>query len=283
MKFNVNTTFIPPILLAFCAFASAEMAPLPSEETTQPIAKITLGSTVAKPAKNNDSWQQSTQLMKQQVSAAIFAFEATSRKDWAFDVSRYEDEEGDITRSEERFQPNKDVTKQWTLLKLNGEAPSVKQAKKFQKNKAEQLTKKSSGSINIKLRDMIPINTLSLVFEDDVKAIADFNVYLERLGEKASKQLTGQLTYDKQGQFIANIVITNTAPFSPVFSAKITEFEMDIRFQKITQAILPLKNSLTMKGRFAVFSQIDETSTDTYSNYRFQPLENTVTKKQNSE
>lgn len=278
MTFKVNTTFIPSTLLAFYAFACAAEEPISSKAIAQPIEEFTHVSTVTTSAKSNDSWQQSAKLMQQQVSAAILAFEATPRKQWAFDVSRYENEEGDITSSEERYQPNKDVTKQWTLLKLNGEAPTDKQAKKFQKNKAEQLAKKSSGSINIKLRDMIPINTLSFVFEDDVKAIADFNVHLERLGEKASKQLTGQLTYDKQGQFIENIVITNTAPFSPVFSAKITEFEMDIRFQKITQAILPLKNSLTMKGRFAVFTQIDETSTDTYTNYRYQPLVDTISK-----
>ena len=283
MKFNVNNTFIPPTLFAFCAFANAAMASLPSEETAQPIAKKPYVSTVANPSKSTDSWQQSAELMQQQVSAAILAFETTSRKDWAFDVTRYEDEEGDITRSEERFQPNKDVTKQWTLLKLNGEVPTDKQAKKFQKNKAEQLAKKSSGSINIKLRDMIPINTLNFVFEDEVKAMADFNVHLERLGEKASKQLTGQLTYNKQERFIESIVITNTAPFSPVFSAKITDFEMNIHFQKIAQAILPLKNSLAMKGRFAVFTQIDETSTDTYSNYRFQPLKNPVSENQDSE
>lgn len=271
MTFKVNTTFIPSTLLAFYAFACAAAELSSSQAIAQPIDEVTHVSTVTTPAKINDSWQQSAELMQQQVSAAILSFEATPRTQWAFDVSRYENEEGDITSSEERYQPNKDVEKQWTLLKLNGEAPTDKQAKKFQKNKAEQLAKKSNGSINIKLRDMIPIKTLSFVFEDDMKAIADFNVHLERLGEKASKQLTGQLTYDKQGQFIERIAIKNIGPFSPIFSAKITDFTMNIHFQKITQAVLPHENNLVMKGRFALFTQIDEVSTDKYYNYRYQP------------
>ncbi|MCH2055807.1 MAG: hypothetical protein MK214_04160 [Thalassotalea sp.] len=274
----MNTTFIPSTLLAFYAFACAAAEPSYSQAIAQSIEEVTHVSAVTTPAKSHGSWQQSAELMQQQVSTAILAFEATSRKQWAFDVSHYENEEGDITSSEERYQPNEDATKQWTLLKLNGEVPSDKQAKKFQKKKAEQLAKKSNGSINIKLRDMISINTLSFVFEDDVKAIADFNVHLERLGEKASKQLTGQLTYNKQGQFIERIAIKNIGPFSPIFSAKITDFKMNIHFQKIAQAVLPHENNLAMKGRFALFTQIDEVSTDRYYNYRYQPADDDASK-----
>jgi len=40
-------------------------------------------------------------------------------------------------------------------------------------------------------------------------------------------------------------------------------------FVKIDQAILPNQQKMVMKGRFALFAEIDENSTDTYSNYEY--------------
>ncbi|MDC0601386.1 hypothetical protein OAP14_00005, partial [Aliiglaciecola sp.] len=57
--------------------------------------------------------------------------------------------------------------------------------------------------------------------------------------------------------------------FSPMFSAKITDFKLTITFDKIDSYILPLQNKLSMKGTFAFFTDIDEESLDTFSEYRF--------------
>lgn len=213
------------------------------------------------------TWQSSPALMKEQVTAAIAAFEQTPRKDWAFDVSRYENEEGDITSSKERYLPQQNGGSNWSLLMLNGKPPTAKQQEDFIEDKQE-----NSKSFAIKLSQMVPIGSLSFESEDANIGVATFNVQLEKLGKKASKKLRGTLVFDKQAQFINEIVIENTEAFSPVFSAEINEFVMTLTFKKIDQAILPHQKDLVMKGSFAFFTEIDEISTDKYFNYQYLPL-----------
>lgn len=214
-----------------------------------------------------DTWQSSSAMMKKQVAAAITAFEQTPRKNWAFEVSRYENEEGDITSSKERYQPHKNIEENWSLLMLNGNKPTAQQKQDFAEEKME-----NSKSFGIKLSKMVAIGSLLFDSENTNIGVATFNVHIEKLGKKASKKLRGTLVYDKKAQFINEIVIENTESFSPIFSAEIDQFIMTLAFKKIDQAILPHQKDLVMKGSFAFFTEIDETSTDKYFNYQYLPL-----------
>lgn len=211
--------------------------------------------------------------LKQQIDNAISRFEQTPRKQWAYQVSNYENEEGNITSSIERYDPALETSQHWQLLEINGEEPSQKQLEKFyqRKNKAKQKKDKNKEeqSFSFQLRDMIVIDSLQLVSEDDNDLKASFEVELERLGEKASKKLQGVLTYSKQDEYIQHLAINNTDSFSPVFSADIKEFSISFHFGKMNDAILPQKYEMNMKGSFAFFTEIDEVSTTTFSNYRF--------------
>ena len=94
-------------------------------------------------------------------------------------------------------------------------------------------------------------------------------MYLSQLGNDVSKKLQGTLRFDKTQHYIDSIEISNTANFSPLFSADITEFSLTLRFTKIDSAILPQQQQLRMKGTFAFFTKIDEVSTDTFSDYHY--------------
>ncbi len=59
---------------------------------------------------NKESSERFT--LKEKVTQAITKFEGTTREHWAYQVSRYENEEGDITSSIEGFGPNPDIEKQ---------------------------------------------------------------------------------------------------------------------------------------------------------------------------
>lgn len=203
--------------------------------------------------------------LKNHISQAITRFEQTPLEDWSYLISRYENEEGDISSSTEQFMPNSAGNKQWSLLKINGNQPTEKQIQKFVDNKSN----KDNNGIALKLRELIQLDSLQLLSESDKLLQATFNVHLSKLGDKASRQLQGTLTFNKTLQFIEQLEIVNLAPFSPVFSAKIIDFKLTLSFFKIDDAILPHQQILTMKGSFAFFTEIDEVSTDTYSNYQY--------------
>lgn len=207
--------------------------------------------------------------LQQSITQAIHKFEQTSRKDWSYRISRYENEEGDISSSIELFDPTAEPDKQWTLLQIDNQDPTAKQIRKFARNKLEQAEDGDQQSISVKLRDIIQIESLQLLSEDHKELTARFDVHLSQLGEETSEKLKGSLIFSKNQKFIEAIEITNTEPFSPVFSADINEFRLTFRFIKIDDAILPDQQALAMKGTFAFFTRIDEVSTDRFSDYRY--------------
>ncbi len=209
------------------------------------------------------------QNLQQSISHAITQFEQTPREDWSYRISRYENEEGEVTSSLELFDPAQEMSKQWTLLSINEQPPTTNQARKFTEDKQKQAEKSSQHNFSVKLREIIQMDSLELISEDLNSLKANFDVYLSRLGEDATKNLKGSLVFNKHQQFIESIEIVNTGDFSPVFSADITDFKLTFRFIKMDSSILPQQQELSMKGTFAFFTEIEEVSKDTFSEYRY--------------
>jgi len=211
--------------------------------------------------------------LKQKVSQAITKFEQSTKENWAYQVSRYENEEGDITSSIEQFMPSSDEHEKWTLKLINGKKPTEKQALKFSKNKQEQVKKKEKGAnYSMKLRKIINQDSLELISENISHINMRFNVYLSKLGEDSIGKLQGSLSYNKQLAFIEKITIVNNEEFSPMFSANITDLSLTFTFVSINNDILPKQHNMEMKGTFAYFTDINEVSTDTYSDYSYKGI-----------
>ena len=205
------------------------------------------------------------------VNSALLAFEETDRSKWAFQVNRFENEEGDITQSIERYDPRLTPGKQWQLLTLNGEQPTEKQRRRFSQQKSEASKRDKAPSFRLNLRELIQMDTLridsGLGSDSQDHLNIRFEVSLPELGDEASSVLIGQLTLNEQEQFIERIAITNTDNFSPMFSASIEQFSLTMQFIKKQNAILPQQYELAMQGTFAYFTEINETSLDTFSEY----------------
>ncbi len=207
--------------------------------------------------------------LKEKVNRAIIKVEQTQRELWSYNISRYENEEGDITSSIEQYSPQ--ANEQWLLKEINGQLPTKKQIKNFVKKKQEQTSKAKPGNhIQLKLRALINQESLSLVSTDEKNIVMAFNVNLKKLGEDAIGKLQGQLTYQKEYQFIEKISIWNNSDFSPMFTAKITDLAITFTFLHINGAVLTKQNKMNMKGSFAYFTEINETSLDTFSDYHYQ-------------
>ena len=222
----------------------------------------------AKAKVNNNS---DNDLLKQKISQAIDKFEQTRRESWAYQITRYENEEGEVTSSIEQYTPVNKEGERWTLIRINGEQPTDKQNKTFREKKQKNREKQKEGAnYSVALREIINQDTLKFISEDSDYIKTSFKVYLDKLGEDAKDKLQGELSYNKQLNFIESMTITNSAAFSPMFSAKITDFKLTFTFTSINNQILPLQQDMAMKGSFAFFTEIDEVSTDNYSNYIFQ-------------
>jgi hypothetical protein len=205
---------------------------------------------------------------KEKIQSAIVKFEKTDSEHWSYIVSRFEDEEGDITSSIEYFSPQED--KPWLLKKINGEQPTEKQISQFAKKKHDQSSKKGEGvNVQIKLRNLINQESLSLVSIDNKNIVMAFDVSFKKLGEDSRGKLQGQLTYQKDAKFIEKISVWNNENFSPMFTANITDLAITFTFLEINGSVLTKQNEMKMKGSFAYFTDINETSLDTFSGYQY--------------
>lgn len=207
--------------------------------------------------------------IQQTISQAITDIVESPRKEWQVQISHYENEEGDVTSSIERYTPDADITKKWSLLSINGKKPNQKQLKKFAEDKQDIADKKSDNqNFSINLQTLIKQDSLELKQDNDSHIKMGFQVEIDRLGDDAIGKLEGTLSYNKADKFIEQITIINNDDFSPMFSATISDLMLSFNFIKIEQVILPSQSEFNMKGSFAYFTEIDEISTVTYSNYQ---------------
>ncbi|MFT5298815.1 MAG: hypothetical protein ACI9YH_004867 [Colwellia sp.] len=210
---------------------------------------------------------------KEKINHAIIKIEQTEKKLWSYKVSRHEDEEGDISSSIEQHSPQ--LNERWSLKQINGQLPTNKQIKKFAKKKQEQANtekkeKKQEVNIQLPLRKLINPESLSLVSNDEKNIVMAFNVNIKKLGKDSRGKLQGTLVYQKENQFIENIAIWNNADFSPMFTANITDLTLTFTFVHINGSVLPKQNEMKMIGSFAYFTEINETSLDSFSDYDYQ-------------
>ena len=208
-------------------------------------------------------------LLKEKINSAIVKFEQTKKNLWAYQISRYEDEEGDISSSIEQHSPQ--ANNPWSLKQINGQLPTKKQVQNFYKKKQEQSDNvKKEQNVTLSLRKLIHHESLSLVSTDEKYIVMAFNVHLKKLGDDSVGKLQGQLSYQKDNQFIEKISIWNNADFSPMFTSNITDLAINFTFFHLNGAVLTKKNEMKMKGSFAYFTEINETSLDSFSDYLYQ-------------
>ncbi|WP_394223294.1 hypothetical protein [Alteromonas gracilis] len=202
--------------------------------------------------------------LKLAIEQAVADFEKTPMNEFSYRVTRYENEEGTETSSVEAFSPQTSEANQWSLLQKNQRAPTFEEQQAFASQKQNQ----HSHTV-VKLSELIVFDSLTTKVVTDSAVHADFDVQFERLGANTSSYLKGTLVYDVNNKFITTIDITNTESFSPVFAATIDKLEVTMSFTKQQEIILPLNINMSMQGRFAFLSKINETSSDSYSNFRY--------------
>ena len=221
---------------------------------------------------------QATTTWQTKIDAALNKFENRRQLDWSFTVKGFEDEEGEVTQQIETYQPAETIEASWTLVEVNGEAPSEERLKDYYERKrkrfeeaqeqAEEQDGEQEQSFSIIIRDLIIFDTLKLDSETETHSILSFDVNFDQRGIDAGDALTGKLFYDKKGAYIDRMEITNVESFSPAFSADIEKFSIAFAFQQIEKVVLPTLMSMNLEGTYAFFADIKEVSEVRYEDYR---------------
>lgn len=203
------------------------------------------------------------------ISAAIDRFEQNSLQEWAFCLASSENEEGDLTSSTECFDPSLPPSQQWQLRLKNGQYPSAAAKRSYLATKQQQAKKGKSFNLTLKLSRLVLHDTVQFVDEDASHWYGRFDVHIEKLGAAASKQLRGQLRFNKAGNFIEQIEITNSGPFTVMLGTKIQHFRLQLDFIELEYVVLQRQQEMVMQGTFAFVTTIDEVSQDVFSDFRY--------------
>lgn len=200
------------------------------------------------------------------VRASFKLFSETQRKKFSYTISKYENEEGDVTSSLETYSPAASIAQSWSLIELNGKTPTKAQLNQYLKNKSKKKNK-SKNNQSISISQLVDIDTLQILTEDNEFIKSSFKVGYSRFGEDAKSKLDGILIFDKNNHFVKSLEIINNDNFSPMFSADINILKLTFNFIKIKGAILPLNHTMRLIGSMAMFIEIDEISKVYYSDY----------------
>ncbi|MDK1288675.1 hypothetical protein [Pseudoalteromonas umbrosa] len=200
----------------------------------------------------------------QLVESALERFSQTNKQHWSYTIHSIEIEEGDKTEIQAKHQPNNNPYQRWQLLQLNGQQPSPKQIKEFAQ-------KRENKGFSISIRELVRTHTLTLVQETSDSITFSYPVELADLGKDAIGKLTGHIKIDKSNQHIKQVSVHNTASFSPVALADISDFNLSMQFITVNDAVLVHQTKMDMRGTFSFFIDIEETSTVTFDNYQYQP------------
>ena len=214
-------------------------------------------------SNHTNAAQLETQYLKSIVQKAIQRIKDVDKTKWAFELHSFENEEGEITDYTAAFNGALPEGQKWQLLTKDKKPATDKQKRAFIKQR-----NKDKNTFKIKLEQLITLDSLQLIDSSNEVLTASFDVSIPKLGDDAIGKLTGKLIVSPTSNLLKQITITNLAEFSPMAMTNIEQFEMVLTFAEVSEQVLPINAEMTMRGTFAGFVELNETSKDSYTNYQ---------------
>ena len=202
--------------------------------------------------------------LKSVVQKAIKRIKDVDKTKWAFELHSFENEEGEITDYTTAFNGALPEGQNWQLLTKDKKPATDKQKRAFIKQR-----NKDKKTFSVKLEQLITLNSLKLLDSTNEVLTASFDVNIPKLGDDAIGKLTGKLIVSPTSNLLKQITITNLAEFSPMAMTNINQFKMVLTFAEVSEQVLPISAEMTMRGTFAGFMELNETSKDSYYNYAY--------------
>ncbi|MEL7479239.1 MAG: hypothetical protein AAGJ17_10215 [Pseudomonadota bacterium] len=201
--------------------------------------------------------------LKSVVQKAIKRIKDVDKTKWAFELHSFENEEGEITDYTAAFNGALPEGQNWQLLTKDKKPATDKQKRAFVKQR-----NKDKKTFSIKLEQLITLDSLQLLDSTNEAITASFDVNIPKLGDDAIGKLKGTLIVSPKNHLLKQIIITNLDEFSPMTMTNIEQFKMVLTFTEVSGQVLPINAEMTMRGTFAGFMELNETSKDSYTNYQ---------------
>jgi hypothetical protein len=201
---------------------------------------------------------QADERMEQLLFSELEEASITEHKKFAF-VQRVDGEDGIEIST---FIPSTEP--EWTLVSINGEAPSNKEIKKFNKDKIKEAERNEGNGF----RDLIAKGSVVVESETESEIVVSFTPELDDMSDKAMESMRGKAVFNAEDEALISLSIYSIEPFSPALSVKLEEMNMSFEFDQVQGETLPRQYLFSFRGKVAGLKSFDVDSTVAYSDYQ---------------
>lgn len=191
-------------------------------------------------------------LAESTLRSAFAAIDAVDVDQWQYTRQTTSTEEGVWLAS---HNPNRDPV--WVLHSVDGEPPTKKQQKAFQKQREER---EADEDLMV---DMIRPGTVK-----ETGTVAGRRQFeFEAIFDDLETSLFAMAELDAEGTELLSLTIRNIEPFSPAVAVKMSEFQVTMEFQPLEDFRVLETFQMTMTGKFAGVKTFDVDTTVHYSQF----------------
>jgi len=196
------------------------------------------------------------------VRAALGKFNPEVPAGWAYTLTTVRN---DDARTTVRFDPAKPPADRWTLLELNGRAPTARESAQYARSRTGGGN--SSAPQGTFQRGDIDPASITLIREDSDRGEFRCGFRAEATGaDKMLGHLLLRLTVNKRQPHVEKFALELKEPYSPVLGVKMRELLVQMSFTPpaADRPSLPAVNSSRFRGRI-FFIGMEEDLTLTYT------------------
>jgi hypothetical protein len=183
-----------------------------------------------------------------------------------------------------RYEPRLPKGERWSLLSVDGRAPTSAEAEDFARNRAEgeRDTDDEDTGENTDDRDvdaMVEPGTLRLVEETDAYWLLGFvptdddddDDDDDQLGREVMRRMLGTVKITKEGGHLAAIEIRNDKPIRPKVGVKMKRFLMRMTFAPAIEGGPVVMKSMDFAIKLSAFMliRVNESESVTYSDFEY--------------
>lgn len=193
--------------------------------------------------------------------AALETFRTEGPRGWSFTQTT---ESGDQRRIE-RFDPAQPDFSRWSLLELNGRAPTSDELHDYR----QKVTRRSSATNAPHLTKQFDLSTLELVANSDERTTWRCRLQPSETGDATAEHLTATILFHSPTQTIESVEIASTEPFAPTLGVKITELKTTLTYSLPNEdrPSLLLKSTTRLRGRAFFLKSLDADMSVTFSDH----------------
>lgn len=166
----------------------------------------------------------------------------------------------------ERHDASKPKGERWTLLRIDGRAPTAREQEEFRREKAELEKRREKRDDD----NDVDLESIRLQSETPQRATFTFRTKAGGgLESKMAEKIAGTLVVSKDGGWAERFELRNTGTIAPVPGMNVSRFRLTMTFQRHggTNEIVPEAIELSMRGRAFLVKSLDEERSTQYSDF----------------